>query len=757
MSDFSSKGKSLLILKEAGFEVPSFVVLRESECAQANLQRVLREYFPGIRLFAVRSSSAGEDGKERSFAGAFYSALGVSKENVPEECEKVISSYKGRGGDVILQEFVPSAASGVIFSDAGGEIAVINANFGLCESVVKGRQCDEYIFDRQKEEILSEKVEPQKEAVYYRNGRFEKDARSGRVLDDQQIREIVEKALAIERLFKAPQDIEFCIFGGKLLILQSRPITRPVFANEAATFYDSANIAESYSGMVLPLTLSFVKMVYSVVYADLVRASGVSRSKIDKHKEIFETLTASFYGRLFYNMNRWYEMMSFFPGYERNKSNLELMISSNEKNEIARDIKPSNFFSIFYYVLVAIKFVTFPVAVFRFKRSVRAALAKYSRLTIETMTFDECEALFRKLVSELLTRWYVAVENDTVLMTLLGRANSKSKDVFDLMSITSHTVSADQVKRVKQLADVLMEDEAVASAIHKKDSATFVGCLSANKKAREQYEEYFSIYGGRFADELKLESNDLKDDFGKFSSLMEMYARTELIASTFQKKLAKGGPLAFLIRYFATNREEMRLLRSNMFSIVRALFLRIGTVLYEEGALSNPGDIFYLSIDEAFGSEKTDDGLKDVIDQRKKNYLKYSSMNVPSHFSLLRGELPKIEAEGIKGSAILHGSPSSPGFVSGTVRIFEDFHMPDSIDFDILVASHTDPGWVPLIGLAKGLIIEYGGILSHASIVSRELGIPAIVGVRGATKILKNGDYVELDARRGILSIKSRT
>ena len=87
--------------------------------------------------------------------------------------------------------------------------------------------------------------------------------------------------------------------------------------------------------------------------------------------------------------------------------------------------------------------------------------------------------------------------------------------------------------------------------------------------------------------------------------------------------------------------------------------------------------------------------------------------------------------------------------------MFTEFGIPDPIDFDILVAKHTDPGWVPLIGLCKGLIIECGGILSHASIVSRELGIPAIIGVNGATKILKTGDIVELNGKLGIITIRS--
>ena len=75
--------------------------------------------------------------------------------------------------------------------------------------------------------------------------------------------------------------------------------------------------------------------------------------------------------------------------------------------------------------------------------------------------------------------------------------------------------------------------------------------------------------------------------------------------------------------------------------------------------------------------------------------------------------------------------------------------MPKEIDFDILVTKHTDPGWTALIALSKGLIIEHGGVLSHASIVARELGIPAVIGVRHATDTYRDGESVRIDGTTG--------
>lgn len=755
--NLGGKAKSLIKLKEAGFQIPPFVILDQTECNSENIHKILKENFSQIHLFAIRSSFDGEDGKDKSFAGYFYTALGVSKENIEKECKKVISSYKGGQGGVILQEFICSSSSGVVFSNAGSNKMIINATLGLCESVVKGKPCDEYIINRIDNNLLSEKIEKQKEIIYYGNNKFEHDKKSEKSLSDHQIKEIIEKSIEIEKLFKTPQDIEFCFLDKKLFILQSRHITKPVYSDNIINFYDSANIAESYSGIVLPLTLSFVKLIYSEVYEDLICASGISRKKVNKHKDIFDSLTASFYGKLYYNMNSWYRMMSFFPGYKRNKNNLELMISSNIDNEIEREIKPGVVFSIYYYLIVILKLVIFPITVFSFKKKTIRILGRYSKLLIEEMTFDECHDLFNNFLSVPLKKWYVAVENDTALMTILGKIHSKDKNAFNVINITSHTVSANQVKELKKLSDLLVKDENIAKAFNSKNKKEFTKYLSNNKKVNDLYEKYFTIYGGRFANELKLESEDLREDFEKFSSLVQIYSKTNFIKPLSNNIPTTKGLMIYLISFFATNREEMRLLRSNIFSLVRSVFMRIGIIFCEKGYILEPKDIFYLSVDEIFNNYSNNGfDLLNIINKRKNEYSKYSSTVLPSHFSLHEGEFPETITEIFEDKERLQGSASSPGFVSGRVRVFDEFYIPGKIDFDILVTSHTDPGWVPLIGLSKGLIIEYGGILSHASIVSRELGIPAVVGVKNATKILKTGDFVEINGNLGSIVIKKK-
>ena len=97
-----------------------------------------------------------------------------------------------------------------------------------------------------------------------------------------------------------------------------------------------------------------------------------------------------------------------------------------------------------------------------------------------------------------------------------------------------------------------------------------------------------------------------------------------------------------------------------------------------------------------------------------------------------------------------------PGLVEGKILVMKEYKPGPWPDFDILVAKHTDPGWSLLISKSKGLVVEQGGLLSHASIVTRELGIPCIIGVKEVTEKLTNGSNAILDASNGVLQIKNK-
>ncbi|MFA6602040.1 MAG: PEP-utilizing enzyme, partial [Candidatus Paceibacterota bacterium] len=162
---------------------------------------------------------------------------------------------------------------------------------------------------------------------------------------------------------------------------------------------------------------------------------------------------------------------------------------------------------------------------------------------------------------------------------------------------------------------------------------------------------------------------------------------------------------------------------------------------------------FYLNLDEVLHPTQVDQTLKEIVVKRKKQYSTYSEVRPPSHFVTLNRTPPLIPNTHSLQSDLIQAKPASSGKIRGRVKIFKDFFLPSKIDFEIMVTSHTDPGWTPLIALSKGLIIEHGGVLSHASIVARELGIPTVIGALGATTTFRDGQVVEIDGSNGMIKL----
>ena len=170
-------------------------------------------------------------------------------------------------------------------------------------------------------------------------------------------------------------------------------------------------------------------------------------------------------------------------------------------------------------------------------------------------------------------------------------------------------------------------------------------------------------------------------------------------------------------------------------------------------------DIFYLEVDEILfyiDGKSTTNNLKELISIRKKEYLKYNdvlpderfytydAVNIGNNFK--REEIKKNTKE---FKLELKGIGASPGKVTGKVRIIKDPTNARLEQGEILVAEYTDPGWIMLFPAASGILAERGSLLSHSAIVSRELGIPAIVGITGLIDSLEDGDEVELDGTTG--------
>ncbi len=748
---FGNKARGLDRLKSGGFRVLPMVSV-DADALRAGHRPPVAEIGRELgqpRWFAVRSSSATEDTETSAAAGAFRTELGVPMADLGEALRRVAEGLPLTGGPhgVVIQPMVPDAtASGVLFTHPD-RYAVALAP-GLCAHVVDGHPVEERGFYRSgtpwyarpddRSALECRRMDP-------RTGEFRTEPAGPSPWSPALHRALKRCARDLERHFGRSMDAEWTWDGRHLTLLQARPVTADW--HHEPWLLDNSNLAESYAGVVLPMTVSVATNLYRRVYQDLLAASGVSKPTIAAHANVFDHLVTAVEGRMYYVMNHWYAMMAFLPGYGRNKVNLERMISAQTKAHpfVPESLKPSWSLRLTYYPRVLLKLFTFKSKRLAFAEDVRRGFRELDALGWDRLDAHDVQRIWRGLESDWLRRWYLTVENDTALMTLLGWAEKK----FGPEQLESHlrmeTPSGAQLRALQHLARRCVALPGAREALTAADSEAFATALAADSGTERDLKAYLAEYGGRFPNELKLEQASPLDSFALLAQTL-LAAAAQPIPPEPQSEAA-GLPWGIRkLRQFVRQREELRLLRSTAFGWMRRLLLRAGDRAVIDGHLDDRDDIFWL--DRETWLDENPAIWRSQAAARKAEYAEFRSESLPRSFAWMPGEAPP-EAPTETAHGPLHGRRVVPGRITGRALVMPEFQPGPWPDFDLLVARHTDPGWSLLLAQSKGLIIEQGGLLSHASIVARELGIPTLVGVDGATQQLQTGSMVTLDATAG--------
>ena len=216
-------------------------------------------------------------------------------------------------------------------------------------------------------------------------------------------------------------------------------------------------------------------------------------------------------------------------------------------------------------------------------------------------------------------------------------------------------------------------------------------------------------------------------------------------------------------RSLVSSRENLRYERTRGFAVVRRIFCGIGKQFAAEGILAEPRDVFYLTKEEVFDFIKGTSvqiNLRALVAQRKAEYAVFeqeqplperiTTFGTVYHGNDFRQVVQAAPIDGAPEDAnLLKGLGCSAGIVRARVRVVRNPDELSSLEGDILVTSSTDPGWVALFPSASAILVERGSLLSHSAIVSRELGIPCVVGISGLLNRLKTGDLVEMNGTSG--------
>lgn len=803
------------VVSYLGFDIDKKEIIEQ---AIEEIEARLKE-FPNDSYFAIRSSAINEDSNDNSFAGQFDTYLYVEKENVISKVKQVymsafserIESYRKENKineisipSVIIQKMVNSEKSGVAFGanpiTSNVKETIISAVYGLGSGLVDGiANADTYIIADEKinKEIAQKNVMHtlQKEKI------IEKpiigNLATQQVLNDNEIikvKELLEKA---NDFFSRFQDIEWAFEGKKLYLLQSRPITtlgKKANQTSKINVFDNSNIVESYGGITTPLTFSFIRMVYENVYIELCKIFNVPQEKIEMNTSIFKNMLAIIEGRVYYNLYGWYSIISMFPGLGYNKKFMEQMMGVKES--LPDDLFPVpqstikdklGLINTGYGLLKG--FFKIRKMTDKFYKRLNTALEDKK---INNMDLYDLHDYYYELERQLLHKWDAPLVNDFLAMIFYGQLKNQCKEIFkeegdmihnNLLCSEGGIISAEPAKRIKEMAEMIKDNDEIIELLNNEDILYIKKKLPQYKELNNKINEYLEKFSDRCLQELKLETETLKDNPASlYHSIATLAKRMriskiensdiELSRKKAEKKVKeklKYKPITkakflFLLkqaRYTVKNRENLRFERTRLFGRVREIFLRIGMILTSMNVIEEKRDIFYLEVDEILyfiDGKSTTNNLKDLIAIRKAQYKKYNNVTPDERFytngAVNIGNNFKRQQETKQNNdktIELKGIGASPGRITGIARVIKEPKNAKIEQGEILVAEFTDPGWIMLFPASSGILVERGSLLSHSAIVSRELGIPAVVGITGLLNNIKTGDKIELDGTTGIV------
>jgi len=764
------KGCMLSKMFQAGYPVPDGFVILPSAFNENSLNEdawnKIKHYLKEIRkdnesvLFAVRSSALSEDSAQASFAGEFETVLNVkTDEEIQSAIYEVFSSREServkayssvQGMDqshqiaVVIQIMIQSEISGVLFTanpiTGSHESMTGNFVFGLGEQLVSG-EANAYPFN-----IMRPKRK------YEGPSEFKKYAS-----------ELYKYASKLEEKYGTHQDIEWAVSNGKLYILQARPITTLITGNpdtyewndtlDGDFLWTNTNVGEAMSDVFTPLSWS------------MIRALDEEQMTIPG----YYLFSGNICGRAYTNISY---ALSLYPAFGKDiKSLIKTMseVFGQMPEEIEIPIYPFSKLGLIKGMALKLKH--------RLKNIIKASKEIPEHLNESpnlcrrmTETIKEV-----KTKEELIDLWKTEILPFNFKALWIALAGGRKMVIANKLK--------DELIKVAGIEDTntLMSNFRGDSSLESLGPIIGISKIITGEMNREEYRIKYGHRGPhefelsiphpgedetwleKQIEEFKNSNTDVEKLLNKQhdqyeEALRRLKENFPKEANDFEKKIVKVAEAARL-------RESVRSEWTRAFRVNRAFALKAG----ELTGIGN--DIFFLYINEVLDLLSGNDLALNHIAVRKENYKKYKSL--PPLPSIIRGRFDPFkwvkssnrrvdyydESMPIttQDSETLQGFAGASGKIEGVVRILTNPEEGENLKKgEILVASTTNVGWTPLFPKASAIITDIGAPLSHAAIVARELGIPAVVGCGNATTKLKTGDKVIVDGGHGVVQILNR-
>ncbi|KAB1916409.1 rifamycin-inactivating phosphotransferase [Micromonospora sp. AMSO31t] len=765
----------------------------------AGITRALAQVGEGA-AYAVRSSATAEDLPTASFAGqqdTYLNVIGTAAilQHVSRCWASLFTEravvYRLRNGidhrtvqmAVVVQKMVFPQVSGILFTadpvTSNRKIASVEASFGLGEALVSGLvNADAYkVRDGA---IVDRAIATKRLAVHAlpAGGTTEQAIDPARqeqpALTDAQVLRLVELGRRIEAHFGHPQDIEWCLVDDDLQIVQSRPIT---------TLFPVPEIGDGENHV-------FISVGHQQMMTDPMKPLGLSMWQL--------TAMAPMYaagGRLFVDATRALASPSSRAG---------LLEMAGRSDPLVRDaletvIDRGDFIPSLPDPTPAAPraggapapIETDPAIVTDLIERSQASLADLRRdiaTTSGPALFDFLLAAFQEhkrllgdprsmqaIMAGMEATWWLNEQ----LQAWLGEKNAA-----DTLTLSApHNVTSEMGLALLDVADVIRPHAEVVAFLQKVEDEGFLdelATLPGGREARDAIHAFLDRYGMRCVGEIDITrprwserpstlvpvildnvrnfepgARERRFEQGRREAErkeQEVLERLRALPDG-EQKADETKRMIDRVRTFIGYREYPKYAIISRYYVYKQALLAEAERLVRANVLRESEDIFYLTFQELHDVVRTHRADDQLIDRRRDAFRSYHALTPPRVLT--------SEGEGITGTyrrddvpaGALVGLPVSGGVVEGRARVVLDLADADLEPGDILVTAYTDPSWSPLFVAVAGLVTEVGGLMTHGAVIAREYGLPSVVGVERATRLIGDGQRIRVHGTDGYVEI----
>ncbi|MBW2217174.1 MAG: hypothetical protein JRF34_08280 [Deltaproteobacteria bacterium] len=744
---------------------------------------------PGI-FYAVRSAALGEDDSQTSFAGQYSTVLNVRYQDIWTavfECyaswwtDRSVSYRRINNHffsepqiSIIIQHQLNPSFSGVLFTRhpvKASNMTVIEAIKGIGEELVSGRAMPtRWEIDPLTKNIVSFKPVPKENILE---------------ITKEHLDSLVETGHKAEKAFGQGLDIEWCIENNTLYLVQVRPISSPKqqgsVRDSTENIYSRSIVEDLWTDRMTEMTASIIFDELSDLYTF---KEPLIKLKLDDLAEIRAIRVINGYGylscqsvsgllKLLPASLRFREIKNVFPPYIREK----ILQTPFQKSKVLRLLHRV---PLLFSDLSMLPFLTVPVL----KRHMRNIERQLNSVDEESYQNRDPEFYVKELerllllLSSLQIRNQWGYGNATVFTWLLIHLATKfagKSESWVLNQITDipNNVTLHIQNRLIEISRACDKEliRKVFSHENTDEGWMILQTQYRDHNATKMLNGFMKQYGFRSANRdfihprweekpglvldlvkvlIKALTDENKDDGSR---------KTGQRRGSFLRNIMTAPVLYILVRMtksFLALREDLRFALDRVFYRIRKLLLAINSSGILNDLQKIEDGIFFLKLNELRSVLMNKEELRDIlprVENRMNRY--YEDQNLsPPYYVMHDGQDTVALTQSATGSNTFECTAASPGVAEGKARIIRDHRDFNKLQKgEILIAYNTDPGWTPLFITAAGVAVEMGGILNHCAIVAREYGIPAVVGLEGITRKIKDGQFVRVDGINGTLSI----